>query len=502
MEGDTTPLVEGEYADNLWHGRKRVWIIVGVALLTTLLVIGFTLALVYPFEPDSYALTNSITGDNIGVHLYQLEVIANLSGGSRAVLTGYNASAEFVIKTLQDQTDCKITKEYFKTAIYTELSSPQLALVQPYQNTFQLNVDFRGLRYGGNGEYNFQAGISVIPNYGCNASDFADAKDSIVLILNGQCDLIVKAMNAENAGAKAVLIYNRETDKTLLGSRVRGAGWFPGDPLVTIPVLTTSHLTGSNLIALKQSGSVNLSLQTNTSIVIADSFNVICEVEGASNTSVVMAGAHLDGVPEGPGINDNGSGSSSLLEIAIQWHKQNLEAENTIRFAWWGSEETGLIGSRNYVRDHPELKEQVALYLNFDMLASPNFYPGVFNGVSALNPKIHNASNSITEVFKAFFDEMEFPYGLAPMVSGSDFVPFADVGIPCGGLQTGAGSIKTEEERLLFGGLANAAYDPCYHQHCDSKENISFLAIERMAKAAAYVIQTLAQKEELRSFLG
>jgi hypothetical protein len=68
---------------------------------------------------------------------------------------------------------------------------------------------------------------------------------------------------------------------------------------MTIPVLATSHMVGSSIIALKQNGDVQLSLTTNTSIVVVDSFNVFCDVPGGLNDSIVMAGAHLDGVPEG-----------------------------------------------------------------------------------------------------------------------------------------------------------------------------------------------------------
>ena len=71
--------------------------------------------------------------------------------------------------------------------------------------------------------------------------------------------------------------------------------------------------------------------------------NVIAELPGANDGNVVMAGAHLDSVQAGPGINDNGSGSASLLEIAQNMSKN--KPQNTVRLAWWGAEEAGLIGS-------------------------------------------------------------------------------------------------------------------------------------------------------------
>ena len=86
-----------------------------------------------------------------------------------------------------------------------------------------------------------------------------------------------------------------------------------------------------------------------------------------------MAGAHLDSVQDGPGINDNGSGSAALLETAIQMAK--VKPANTVRFAWWGAEESGLLGSEHYVAGLTEDEaDAIALYLNFDMVALPELH--------------------------------------------------------------------------------------------------------------------------------
>lgn len=91
----------------------------------------------------------------------------------------------------------------------------------------------------------------------------------------------------------------------------------------------------------------------------------------------------LDSVPEGPGINDNGSGSSSLLEIVLQWYRSGLQPKNRIIFAWWGAEEIGLMGSFNFVQhmklNSPDEFANIKLALNFDMLASPNYIPEIHN---------------------------------------------------------------------------------------------------------------------------
>ena len=100
--------------------------------------------------------------------------------------------------------------------------------------------------------------------------------------------------------------------------------------------------------------------------------NVLAERTGTNNNNVVMAGAHLDSVLAGPGINDNGSGSAAILEAAVVLAKVN--PQNTLRFAWWGAEESGLVGSTNYVNGLSQAeKDRIALYLNFDMVGSPNY---------------------------------------------------------------------------------------------------------------------------------
>uniref|UniRef100_A0A6B2L3T2 Peptidase M28 domain-containing protein n=1 Tax=Arcella intermedia TaxID=1963864 RepID=A0A6B2L3T2_9EUKA len=435
------------------------------------------------------------------VHLNSFNDIA-LTNGSRAVMTGYVYSAQYVMETLKQHTNCDISTEEFETAIYTELSPPSLSLVEPWGMDFQLGVDYSGLRYGGNGTHHLtNRSLCIIPNGGCNQTDFPpDPNGCIALIQllpSNDCPLINKAINAEQAKAAAVIFYNHINRTALITSRVRGAGWFPGEPLLTIPALAASYSLGSTLSALS---SARVDLQANTKIQIVSSFNVFCETKEGNASNLIVAGAHLDSVPEGPGINDNGSGSASLLEIVVQWYGLGLVPVNRIRFAWWGSEEVGLIGSRNYVRGlTPGELGNIAMNLNFDMLGSPNYYIGVHDGSTAV--KAQQGSSVITTMFEEYFNYSEVNYILIDLIAGSDFLPFIEADIPAGGLAAGAGSIKGVEDRALFGGFANAAYDPCYHQFCDTIDNINTEALGSMASAAAYVIQKASQTADLRAFL-
>lgn len=484
---------EDEYIEAQEKKCNRIWLY--AALLFCLLVVIGVLAgvLVLYFRNDPWLLQESVTVKGILVHLDALQAVANATGNQRSVQRGYAESAAYFMAVLKNNSICEPRMEPFKTAIYTETSPPRLTLKQPFEIAYQLHVDFQGMRYGGSGFHSVDASVIPIANHGCSKDDFLNASGHIVLIENGgPCSLIDRSMLAETSGAAAVILYNSADNATLGTARVRGPGWFPGDPLMTIPVLAGSRLLGLSLIGYwQQANEVNstltvaLELVSETLIEVVDSFNVLCETsEPVSDPStVIMAGAHLDGVPEGPGINDNGSGASTLLEIALQLKSLKLAKRvNHLVFAWWGSEETGLIGSRNYVNQTKDLAK-VALYLNFDMLASPNYVPGVFDGSTAPTP-LHNATNYITSALVEYFTHYGLPFLLQPMVSGSDFVPFMEAGIPTGGLAAGAAELKTMEQRKKYGGIARAARDPCYHRDCDTTDNINQQCLSELSGAA------------------
>jgi len=416
-------------------------------------------------------------------------------------MTGYNASAEFIMDTLSTL-PCTMTQEHFLTAVNIELAPPQLSLITPYYTQFLLGTDFGGLRYGGNSTVqNLTRPICIIKNDGCSANDFNETQiDCIALItFTSNCTLLEQSMNAERANCSAVIFYVTNPRTIVLpNARVNTpTGWVPGSDLVTIPVLVCSYSVGN---LLRQLTNPIVSLNSSTSIVITTTFNIYCDTEGDPNNMMVV-GSHLDSVIQGPGINDNGSGSSTLLEIIIQWFKLEMKHKNKIRFAWWGSEELGLIGSRYYVRNlTPGALNQTVMNINFDMLGSPNYIIAVHDGRTAVKAK--NESYVITGMFTEYFDYMGIPWEYSPLVSGSDFVPFIEAGIPSGGVSTGASGIKTQEQRTKFGGFANTQLDPCYHIACDTIDNINEASLEQMASAGAYVIQKTAQMSNLREFLS
>jgi Zn-dependent M28 family amino/carboxypeptidase len=214
--------------------------------------------------------------------------------------------------------------------------------------------------------------------------------------------------------------------------------------------------------------------------------NVIAQTSG-STRRVVMLGGHLDSVPEGPGINDDGTGVAFLLELAHQAHRLHLGPASALRFGFWAGEEDGLHGSNAYVASLGRAqKAAIAAYLNFDMLGSPN---GVRYVYDTNRPA---GSTRLEHAFLRWFRAR----GLAtrPTEAGdrSDHAAFAAAGIPVSGLFSGAEEIKTEAQWRTFGGVVGVANDPNYHTRHDRFSNVDPTIFRQLAHAGAFVATRLA----------
>ncbi|MGX7827251.1 M28 family peptidase [Actinokineospora sp. 24-640] len=220
----------------------------------------------------------------------------------------------------------------------------------------------------------------------------------------------------------------------------------------------------------------------------ATGYNLIADWPGGDPNSIVMAGAHLDSVSVGPGINDNGTGSAGLLEVALAVASTNFSPGKHLRFGWWGAEELGLVGSTNYVNSLPTTeKSKISAYLNFDMTGSPN--PGYFVYSASGQPA---GSLQLQQVLQGYFSGINVQTELTSVGGRSDHAAFARAGIPVGGTFTGAEGIKTSAQAQKWGGTAGVAYDACYHRSCDRTSNVNATALDRNTDAIAHSIWTLA----------
>ncbi|MFD7679943.1 M28 family metallopeptidase [Streptomyces sp. NPDC060187] len=212
-------------------------------------------------------------------------------------------------------------------------------------------------------------------------------------------------------------------------------------------------------------------------------YNLIADWPGGDTGRVVMAGSHLDSVTAGPGINDNGSGSAAVLETALAVSRSNYRPTKHLRFAWWGAEELGMVGSRYYVNSLTTAnRAKISGYLNFDMIGSPN--PGYF---------VYDDDPAIEKTFKTYFTGIGVSTEIETEGDGrSDHAPFKSAGIPVGGLFSGADYIKTSAQAAKWGGTAGKAFDACYHSSCDTSSNINDTALNRNADALAYAVWELS----------
>ncbi len=443
---------------------------------------------------NTSALRNAVTAENIVTHLEALQAVADANDDNRGAGTGgHAASAEYIEAQLQGAGYTTTRQEFTYTKVVVDEAA--LDVISPDPESYAFFNDFYPMDYTGQGDVTDDV-TAVDVNLagdrastsGCEAADFVGFPvGEIALIQRGSCDFAVKAANAEAAGATAVVIFNQgnvNPDDDRFGV-VFGTLGAPG---ITIPVVGTSFAIGEALV-----GTANLVLRVAlvTHDEEIDTFNVLADTSGRADRTVVV-GAHLDSVREGPGINDNGSGSAAILETALQIAELGIQPTNRIRFAWWSGEEDGLIGSAYYVSQLSKkdiLKTSVNL--NFDMVASPNPVRFVYDGDGgAFGTDGPNGSSVVEKVFLDYFASQGLATEPTAFDGRSDYFDFIENGIPAGGLFTGAEGIKSAEEAGIYGGTAGEAYDPCYHAACDDIDNLDETVLEQMADAIAHVTLT------------
>ena len=371
-------------------------------------------------------------------HLRELQEIADDNGGNRAAGTpGSEASAEYVADRLRED-GWRVELDPVTFPYFDERSPPRL-------DDLEEGEEFRTLSYSGSGRVEGQVRRFGL---GCDRSDFRALEEiEIAVVARGECFFRDKARNAEAAGAAALLIVDGESNEPPSATL--------GTPGIEIPVLAIGAAAGQDL-------GPRVELEVDAVSERRRTVNVIAETAGGRGDWVVMAGGHLDSVPAGPGINDNGSGVAALLEVADAMGGRAPGAR--VRLAFWGAEELGLIGSRRYVSElEPEEREEIAAYVNLDMVGSPNPARGVY---SDADPEIE----SLLRRLVGRGAEEENAGGR------SDHAPFERAGIPVGGLFTGAGE----------------PHDPCYHRACDDIDNVDMPILVQMARAAGGAVERLS----------
>jgi Zn-dependent M28 family amino/carboxypeptidase len=461
---------------------------------------------------DTSALREAVTVSGITEHQAALEAIANdnIFEGvpTRATGTpGHEASVEYVVQKME-AAGFNVSLQPFEADIFFEQSPAVFEQTAPTPTIYQRYDGQNGVWYtadfSGDGDATADA-VAVDfaeptteashSTSGCEPEDFGpEVVGKVALLQRGTCDFGLKVENAQAAGAVAAVIFNEGT----IGAADRNSIIIPtlAGYDATIPVVGTDYATGRSLVDLADDGGVTLHVKVDGFINEGvHTNNVIAETPGGRSDRTVVVGAHLDSVYEGPGINDDGSGSATLLETAEQMHELGISPRNKVRFIFFAGEEQGLLGSNYYVSQLSKQQIQdISVMLDYDMLASGNYARFVYDGngdeQGFAGPK---GSGVIEQVFKDWWDSQGLAYETIPFDGRSDYDAFTQVGIPAGGIFAGAEEIKTPEQVALYGGTAGKPFDPCYHQLCDTLANINEQGLDEHKDAAVHAILTFAQ---------
>ena len=434
-------------------------------------------------------LGRAVTTDAMMGHLAKLQEIADANGGTRAVGTpGYEASVNYVVETLRTKGFDVQTPE-FQTRVF-KAEEPTLTVGGATIESAALQFS-AGTPAGGVSGPLVAAPADETP--GCAPVDYEGlpVAGAIVLVDRGSCPFREKETIAAKLGAVALIVANN-VDEENMGGTLGEQGE------VTIPVVGVNKADGARLRAAL--GTARITLDASTRTVTAQ--NVVAQTKTGSMQDVVMAGGHLDSVPEGPGI--NGSGVAAVLETAVQLGSEP-RVRNAVRFGFWGAEELGIVGSKKYVQSLTldQLKD-VALYLNFDMIGSPN--PGYFTydgdqstASDGKVPRVPEGSAGIERTLAAYLRSA----GETPQDTGfdgrSDYDGFTRAGIPAGGLFSGAEEPMSTEQAKLWGGTAEAPFDPNYHKPTDTLDHIDRDALGINGRGVAYAVGVYAQNIDGRN---
>ena len=445
-----------------------------------------------PRDKDARHFVGDVPVSRILHHQFKLQQIARRNGDTREVLSGgYTASLDYVVKTLE-RAGYKPQINMFDFPFWRETAPPVLNRVTPTPKTYVPGdadddgspaVDFITL---GNSPTASALNKKVVPTNdigtippatagsstsGCEATDYPpETVGNIALVMRGTCAFVQKAEVAQQVGAAGVIIFNDG-----VGPGRQNPVFVLNQVDLTIPAVISSFAVGKELYDAVNAGE-NVTATLSTFGIQQERLlpQVIAETKGGDKNNVLVVGAHLDSVPAGPGINDDGSGVGTLLaqaEAMARKHNAN-NLRQKIRFMWFGAEENGLIGSSYYAHNLSEAEvAKIDGMLDYDMLASQNYVRFLYDGDGSEpgNEAFQGPPGSglIEKVQDDWFKSKGQQTDRVPFDGRSDYVGFTDRGIPAGGIFAGAEQPKTPAQEAIYGGAAGSAYDVCYHEICD-----------------------------------
>ena len=435
---------------------------------------------------ESEKLQDKIKVDDLNATAWDLYRLANYStpdyGHPTRVIgsKGHNKTMEYILNAFDDMQDYyDVSLQEFEALsgkiISFNLSDAETGKSFANTTAFALSPPVDG----------FVGKLVEIPNLGCEEKDYASVvpprhnEKQIALIERGKCPFGDKSNLAGKFGFTAVVIYDNEPKSK------EGLHGTLGEPTKhTVATVGVPYKVGKKLIA-------NIALNIDYSLYFAmDSYvefiktkNIIADTKHGDPDNIVALGAHSDSVEEGPGINDDGSGTISLLNVAKQL--THFKINNKVRFAWWAAEEEGLLGSNFYAYNlTKEENSKIRVFMDYDMMASPNYEYEIYDANNKENPK---GSEELKNLYVDYYKAHHLNYTLVPFDGRSDYVGFINNGIPAGGIATGAEKNNVNNGKVL---------DRCYHQLCDDVSNLSWDAFITNTKLIAHSVATYADSFE------
>ncbi|CAF2563217.1 unnamed protein product [Rotaria sp. Silwood2] len=540
-------VVEPIYTNNNNNNNSRSMKLmiagIGIGILITITILGLVIATFVKVnngssnQSTSTPSLNSVLADSIRIddvmnHLKELQRIATANNENRAVSTiGFNQTLDYITNTLAIETNYKVSKQFFSIRQFALDGIPILIssindVTKTYTYSTDLTAaDFYHIKFSTGANFSDFMPLTAIPNVGCSDDDWQNANPPVagrvVLVKRGICAFEDKGALAAKHDAAAILIYNDGATPDRVSPIAIGLG-----QQNNLSALFLSSSVGQELANAAQNPSNNASVQL---IIQVKNFplspigNICADTPTGDPTQTIVVGSHSDSVETGPGINDNGSGSAANLGLALALAglfqtSTHEKYKYRVRFCWWGAEEIGLLGADYHVKQAKintavgERLDDYLVNLNYDMLGSPNYIFGIYDGRTANNNTPVHAlpgSNKVTAVYQDWFTKQKLPWTYTDFSGRSDYGPFLAEGIVAGGLFSGGDDVKSAKERNYYdemlgqgmGGIAGAIHDPCYHQACDSIQNINVFAFEKMVQAAAYVLEYLARQDDLKGWL-
>lgn len=432
-------------------------------------------------------LAGQVTVDAMVAHLNRLQEIADAHRGNRADGTpGFDASAEYVANTLRDK-GFDVTTPEFSRLDTTSPGNPKLTVAGRGYPVDQASLLVSTPPGGVTGPL-----VRPARPMGCAAADYpaSTPRGAIAVADDVGCSIIDKQDAAAAHGAAALIVVSRPSRSG------PPAGLFPAGyyDRLTLPVAVVD----GDAALRRVNGPVRLVLDAKT--IKTTSRNVLAQTKTGSEHDVVLVGAHLDGPAAGPGINDNGSAVAAALETALQLGP-SPSVTNAVRFAFWGAQERQLGGSVDYVfgLDRDQVND-IALYLNFDMLGSPNAGFFTYDGDQSASPSrdvmpedVPAGSAGIERTLAGYLNLAGKRPADMPLSSANDYSPFLVAGVPIGGMTTGASQQKTTVQARLWGGKAAAPFDPNYRGVHDTVANINRDALAVTGSGVAFAVGSYAQ---------